>query len=76
MNAITTQIKFELAAELNEIATIEQDFNGLWAFTTTKGYNGWEGDLFKSFNKCYNSLKKYEANSVKELEFENKNNNK
>lgn len=67
MNAITTTIKFELDAKLKEIATIEQDCNGFWAFTTTKGYNGWEGELYNSFDKCYLSLKKYEKNNINDL---------
>lgn len=69
MNLITTVVKFELDARLNEIATIEQDCNGLWGFSTTKGYNGWEGDLYNSFDKCYLALKKYEKNNVTDLKY-------
>ena len=64
MEALTTQIKFNLDKRLNEIATIEQDCTGQWAFTTSKGYNGWEGQLYNNFDKCYSALKVYEKNSL------------
>lgn len=69
MNALTTQIKFELDIKLKEVATIEQDCTGQWAFTTSKGYNGWEGALHNNFDKCYSALKSYEKNSLKELKY-------
>jgi hypothetical protein len=68
MKAITTTIKFELP-ELNEIATIQENCFGQWAFTTTSGYNGWEGEPFKSFDKCYNELKSYEKRNIKDLKY-------
>jgi hypothetical protein len=70
MKATTTTIRFELDSKLNENATIEQDDNGLWGFTTNRGYNSWEGKLFKSFDEAYSNLKKYEKNSLNDLKYE------
>ena len=70
MNAITTKMVFEFDSRLNEIATIEENCNGIWAFTTNRGYNGWEGDGYKSFDSCYNALKKYEKNLINELKYQ------
>ena len=69
MKALTTTIRFELDSRLNEVATIQEDYNGLWAFQTTRGYNGWEGDLFKSFDVCYKELKAYEKRNVTDLKY-------
>jgi len=69
MNALTSKIRFELDKRLNEIATIEESENGKWAFTTTRGYNGWEGLLLDSFDKCYNELKRYEKRNIIDLKY-------
>ena len=69
MESLTTTIKFHLDSRLNEIATIDQDCNGLWGFTTTKGYNSWEGTLYKSFDKCYLDLKAYEKRNINQLKY-------
>lgn len=70
MKFLTTTIRIELEASLNEIATIEQDDNGFWGFQTTKGYNSWEGTPFKTFDKAFTVLKKYEAESIKDLKYQ------
>lgn len=69
MTTLTTIIRFELDSRLNETATIEQDDNGTWGFTTTRGYNSWEGDGYKSFDAVYNKLKAYEKESIKDLKY-------
>lgn len=69
MDCLTTKIVFQLDSRLNELATIEEDCNGLWGFTTNKGYNTWEGEPYKSFDQAYKSLKVYEKNSVADLKY-------
>jgi len=69
MNALTTKIVFSLDSNLKETATIEQDCNGLWGFTTTRGYNSWEVLPYKSFDKAYSALKTYEKNELINLKF-------
>ncbi len=69
MKALTTTIKFELDITLNEIATINEDCNGFWGFTTNRGYNTWEGTPYKTFDAAFTSLKKYEKNSIENLKY-------
>ena len=70
MTALTTEIKFILDKRLNEVATIEENSTGKWAFSTSKGYNGWEGTGFNNFDKCYSELKTYEKNSLNDLKYD------
>lgn len=69
MTTLTTTIVFSLDSKLNETATIEQDCNGQWGFTTTRGYNTWEAIPYKSFDVAYSELKKYEKNSLNNLKY-------
>lgn len=69
MNALTTTIVFELDSNLKETAKIEQDCNGSWGFTTTRGYNSWEGENYKSFDKVYSALKAYEKRELLNLRY-------
>lgn len=67
MKILTASIQIELDSRLNEIATIEQNENGVFAFVTTRGYNGWEGKGYKSFDSVYAALKLYEKQSITDL---------
>jgi len=69
MKALTTTIVFNLDSKLNETASIEMDCNGLWGFTTNRGYNSWEGVTYKSFDAVYTQLKKYEKQSLQNIKY-------
>ena len=54
-----------------EIATVEQDVNGFWGFTTNRGYNLWEGEReTKSRAKCIAMLRELDKSIKHEMQFE------
>ncbi len=71
MKPLFTEIQFKLSDELNETATIQGTIAGSkWAFITSRGYNGWEGNGYKSFNACYTALIAYEKEAIKEYQLD------
>lgn len=67
MTPLSPNLKFELDSRLDEVATIEQSFNGYWGFMTTRAYSTWDCFKFDTFEKCLANLIKYEKTCLKSL---------
>ena len=76
-HAMTSIIKYTDNSELfvlktGEHATVEKGHDCGWGFTTTKGYNTWEGypDGFKTKAEAKAHLKSFEADCIREMKYE------
>ena len=70
MKALTDIIRFK-SEKLDEIITI-QEWEGIWGFESTSGYNTFGSVDYNSFNEAYNQAKKYEKKSIDEKALEEK----
>ena len=54
-----------------DVASVQQDVNGFWGFTTKKGYNLWEGnEITKSRAKCIAILRELDKSIKYNMRFE------
>ena len=70
MKALTDIIRFK-SEKLNEVITV-QEFDGIWGFESTSGYNTHGSVDYNSFNEAYNQAKKYEKRGIEEKRLEKK----
>lgn len=77
MQVLTDRILINLNPILAVKCAIEKSDIDTWAFITDEGINNWANGttadnscVFDSFEKCLRALKKYEENSMKEINYE------
>ncbi len=64
MKSLTDIIRFK-SEKLDEVIII-QEFDGIWGFESTSGYNTHGSVDYNSFNEAYNQAKKYEKRGIEE----------
>ncbi len=64
MKSLTDIIRFK-SEKLDEVIII-QEFDGIWGFESTSGYNTHGSVDYSSFNEAYNQAKKYEKRNIED----------